>query len=68
MEITRLSSKGQIVIPLKIRKELGINAGSVMAIKKVNDVMVIKKMDTDLLKQFEKSLSNLKKGKIKKVA
>jgi len=68
MEIARISSKGQIVIPLKIRNEMGINQGSVMAIEKINDVVVIKKMNTDLLEQFKKSLEDLKKGKIKRVA
>ncbi|MBU1129216.1 MAG: AbrB/MazE/SpoVT family DNA-binding domain-containing protein [Nanoarchaeota archaeon] len=68
MEIARISSKGQIVIPLRIRNEMGINQGSVMAIEKINDVMVIKKMNTDLLEQFKKSLEDLKMGKIKRVA
>ena len=68
MEIARISSKGQIVIPLKIRNEMGINQGSVMAIEKINDVVVIKKMNTDLLEQFKKSLEDLKRGKIKRVA
>lgn len=68
MEITKISSKGQIVIPLKIRNELGINEGSVIAIEKMNDVLMIKKIDTDLISQFRKSLENVKTGKIRRVA
>jgi AbrB family looped-hinge helix DNA binding protein len=68
MEITKISSKGQVVIPLKIRDELGIQEGSVIAIEKVNDVVMIKKIDMDLKKQFKKSLEDLKLGKIKRVA
>jgi len=68
MEIARISSKGQIVIPQRIRNEMGIIEGSVMAIEKMNDVMVIKKIETDLKVQFKKSLADLKAGRIKKVA
>ena len=68
MELTKISSKGQIVIPLKIRNELNIEEGSTIAIEQVNDVVILKKIDLDLVKQFNKSLKDLKLGKIKKVA
>lgn len=68
MEITKISSKGQIVIPLKIRNELGINEGSVVAMEKMNDMLMIKKIDTDLINQFKKGLEDVKAGKIRKVA
>ena len=68
MEITKISSKGQIVIPLKIRNSLGIEKGSIVGIQRVNDILMIKKIDADLTNQFENSLEDLKKGKIKKVA
>jgi len=63
-----MSSKGQIVIPLKIRDKLGIEEGSIVGIERVNDVLVIKKVDLDLTEQFKRSLEDLKSGKIKKVA
>jgi len=68
MEIARISSKGQIVIPLRIKNKMKINEGSVMAIENINNMMIIKKIDVDLTNQFEKSLKDLKTGKIKKVA
>jgi len=68
MEITKLSSKGQIVIPLKFRNELEMNEGTVIAIDKMKDMIIIKKIDTDLVNQFKRSLEDLKTGKIKKVA
>lgn len=43
MEITKISSKGQIVIPRKIRTELEIDDGSILAIEKINNVVMIKK-------------------------
>ncbi len=68
MEITKTSSKGQIVIPLKIRSELGIHEGSVIAVERMNDVVVLKKIDVNLIKQFKNSLADVKAGKIKRVA
>lgn len=68
MELTKISSKGQIVIPLKIRNELKIDEGSIMAIEQVKGMVVLKKIDIDLVSQFKKGLEDLKAGKIKKVA
>ena len=68
MEITKISSKGQIVIPLKIRRELGINKGSTVAIERMNDVAILKKIDIDLINQFKNSLQDIRAGKIKRVA
>ena len=68
MEITKISSKGQIVIPLKIRSELGIKEGSVLAVAKMKDMVVIKKIDNDLVRQFEEGLEDLKLGRLRRVA
>jgi len=67
-EITKISSKGQIVIPLRIRNQLNINEGSVMAIDTANEMIILKKVDVDLIKQFKNSLADLKAGKIRRVA
>lgn len=68
MEITKISSKGQIVIPNKIRNELNLQEGSIIAVDKMEDMIIIKKIDEDLIKQFEESLKDLKLGKVKRVA
>lgn len=68
MEITKVSSRGQLVIPLKMRKQLGLVEGSTIAIELVDNMAVIKKIDVDLINQFKNSLSDLKEGKIKKLA
>ncbi len=68
VEITKVSSKGQLVIPLKIRSELGIDEGSVVAVERMNDMVVIKKIDVDLVRQFKNSLADVKAGKIRRVA
>ena len=68
MEITKISSKGQVVIPMKIRNELKINEGSVLAVDRMNEIIVLKKVDVDLVKQFKNSLEDVKAGRIKRVA
>ena len=68
MEITKISSKGQIVIPQRIRTDMDINEGAVIAIERVNDMIVLKKIDVDLVSQFKKSLEDVKAGRIKRVA
>ena len=68
MEITKISSKGQIVIPQSIRNELAINTGTVIAVERINDMIVLKKIDINLVSQFKKSLEDVKAGKIKRVA
>ena len=42
--------------------------GSVLVIDKMKDMVMIKKIDEDLINQFKRSLENLKSGKIRKVA
>mgnify|MGYP001252631320 FL=1 len=68
MELTKISSKGQIVIPLKIRNELKIEEGSVMAMERIKNMVVLKKIDIDLVNQFKEGLEDLKAGKIRRVA
>ena len=54
MEITKVSTKGQIVIPQEIRKELGIESGTSMLVTKMKDYVLLKKVKIpDLKKEFE---------------
>ena len=68
MEITKISSKGQVVIPSKIRIELGIEEGSVLGVEQMNDMVILKKIDLDIEKQIREGLEDLKKGRIKRLA
>jgi antitoxin PrlF len=65
MEIIKLSSKGQIVIPQKIREELKMKDGTMLAIEKTKDVIVIKKIDSELIDKIKRSLEDIKHGRIK---
>ena len=39
-----------------------------MAIDTTNEMIILKKIDVDLIKQFKNSLSDLKAGKIRRAA
>jgi len=47
IEITKVSSKGQIVIPARIREELKLDEGSVVAISRSGNVAMLKKLSVD---------------------
>ncbi|MDE1854076.1 MAG: AbrB/MazE/SpoVT family DNA-binding domain-containing protein [Thaumarchaeota archaeon] len=48
MQFTKASSKGQVVIPTRIRKRLDIKEGSIFAVAADRDVIILKKIDPDL--------------------
>jgi len=53
-EITRISTKGQVVIPLEIRKELGLDIGSSVLVTKMKDFVLLKKINIpDIKNEFE---------------
>lgn len=68
MEMSKISSRGQLVIPQAIGQELNLSEGSIVGMESLNEMIVIKKIDTDLVGQFKKSLLDLKSGKVKKLA
>lgn len=56
IEITRASSKGQVVIPEYIRKKLKIQKGSVFAVTSKNEMIVLKKLESKISKADLKTL------------
>ena len=57
IEITRASSKGQVVIPEDIRKRLKIQKGSIFAVTSKNEMIVMKKLDSKMSKADLKTLN-----------
>ena len=54
-EITKVSTKGQIVIPSGIRKELGLGIGTSVLVTKMEDFVLLKKINVpDMKKEFQK--------------
>lgn len=45
VEFTKLSSKGQIVIPQDIRKDLGLETGTPLAVVKQDKTIILKKIE-----------------------
>lgn len=60
MEITRLTSKCQATIPLKIRNFLGLDKGDAVAFEVENDKVIIRKapaLDKEYLKAVESTFT-----------
>ena len=54
-EVTKISTKGQVVIPSNIRKELGLDIGSSVLVTKMQDFVLLKKINIpDVKKEFER--------------
>ena len=76
-ELTRISSKGQVVIPARVRSRLGLKPGSVFAIltRPESGIVVLKKVDNKtlqvdlgLLREVEKAWKEIAQGKAKKAS
>ena len=50
---TRMSSKGQVVIPEEIRKRLGLAAGARFVVVGDDDVVILKRIDAPDLSDFD---------------
>jgi len=70
-ELTHISSKGQVVIPSRVREKLGIKAGTVFAIltPRKGNVVVLKKIDSKSLqadlrifREVEKAWREIERG------
>ena len=46
-ELTKLSTKGQVVIPKDVRKELKLSDGDWLGVAIVDDLLVMKKVEFD---------------------
>ena len=54
-EITKVSTKGQVVIPSGIRKELGLDIGTSVLVTRMEDFVLLKKINVpDVKREFQK--------------
>ena len=56
LEITSMSSRGQVVIPLDIREQLGLKEGEKFFVVGEEDTILLKKMTMPSFKNFDKLL------------
>lgn len=61
IELTKMSSRGQIVIPRKIRERLKIKEGSVFAVADSGDSLILKKIVVPDKERFLESLDKMTK-------
>ena len=71
-ELTKMSSKGQIVIPTDLRKKMQIKEGTIFAVSAKKDILILKKLDTEMkaedlrtLKLLEEAWDDIAKGRYK---
>ena len=74
IEFTRISSKGQIVIPLDIRNKMKISDGETFAVSAQDNLIVLKKVDNPMeeedlntLREIEEAWKEIGEGKFKKM-
>lgn len=53
LEVTSLSSRGQVVIPLRLRERLHLHEGEKFVVIGEDDTIVLKKMQVPSFKGFE---------------
>ncbi len=58
--ITSLSTRGQIVIPQKIREELGLLEGEKFLVRGKKDTIILKKLEAPSLKGLDKLFTSSK--------
>ena len=70
LETTKMSSKGQVVIPEEIRKKLGIKVGEKIIVVGEGDVVILKILKPPSLAEFDllikQARKQAKKAKLKK--
>jgi AbrB family looped-hinge helix DNA binding protein len=70
--ITKMSSKGQVVIPRRLRDLMGIKEGEILTVMSGKNSIVLKRIDLKLTKSekddieaIEKTMSDAASGKLK---
>ena len=58
---TKMSSKGQVVIPEDIRKRLGLKAGSQFVVVGNRDVVILKTISPPTMKEFDKLIAEARR-------
>ena len=61
IETTKMSSKGQIVIPEEIRKKLGLKTGDKFLVMGDKDVLILKTISTPSMDEFDELIKEARK-------
>jgi len=66
-EITKMSSKGQIVIPLKIRERMNAVEGTLFVVTDNQDTLILKKMPKPSKEEIMQDLEKITKENTRKL-
>ena len=58
---TKMSSKGQVVIPEEIRKRLGLKAGSQFVVVGEKDVLILKTISPPSMEEFDRLILEVRR-------
>jgi len=58
---TKMSSKGQVVIPEEIRKRLGLKAGSQFVVVGDKDVVILKAISPPSIEEFDEFIAEARR-------
>ena len=61
IETTKMSSKGQVVIPEKIRKKLGLKSGVQFVVVGDKDVVILKSVESPSMSEFDQLIIKARK-------
>jgi len=74
IELTKVSSKGQVVIPQRVREKLRIREGETLAVSAEDDLVVLKKVsnpleeDLETIEEIKEAWKEIEAGKYKKLS
>lgn len=57
LELTSMSSRGQVVIPLAVREELNLEEGTKFIVVGADDAVLLKRIDMPSFKNFDKLIA-----------
>ena len=60
-DVTKMSSRGQIVIPQQLREKMNLEEGSKFAVVGMEDTIILKKLEPPKWEDFDKAISSLRK-------
>ena len=58
---TKMSSKGQVVVPEEIRKRLGLKTGTQFLVVGEKDVVILKAISPPYMKEFDELIAQARK-------
>ena len=75
MEIAKVSTKGQLVIPQSIRKRLKVKEGNMFAVASCDGTLVLKKIESPLneedirtLRMVDEAWDDIEKGRYRRLS